>query len=337
MTHSKASLSKSFCVLPFIQQFVDTDKRILPCCIADRRRLGPEYKGTESFNSDYLKRIRYQMLSGGRPPACKPCWDKEIIGFKSKRKKVNEQFKDWVYNCDDKGLMYTMPSYYDLRPGNVCNLKCVMCNPRVSSKWREDKEYSFENFDKVVKFHDDEMDDIVNNASRIKRIQLAGGEPFYMPSVKHLLQKLKPYANNIELHITTNLTHLDDSILHILETFKKCVITISMDGLGLVGEYIRYPLNWDEFESNFNKLLTYKKLKLAVNITQSQLNEPHINTVVDWCKTYGIEDIDVNNLTEPSIMAIGSDKANLREWLSKLDKHRGTNSKLVLPWIYDDR
>ena len=79
MTHSKASLSKSYCVLPFIQQFVDTDKRILPCCIADRRRLGPEYKGTESFNSDYLKRIRYQMLTGGKPPACKPCWDKEII------------------------------------------------------------------------------------------------------------------------------------------------------------------------------------------------------------------------------------------------------------------
>ena len=68
MTHSKASLSKSYCVLPFIQQFVDTDKRILPCCIADRSRLGPEYKGTESFNSDYLKRIRYKMLTGGKTP-----------------------------------------------------------------------------------------------------------------------------------------------------------------------------------------------------------------------------------------------------------------------------
>ena len=300
MTHSKANSSKSFCVLPFIQQFVDTDKKILPCCIADRRRVGPEYNGTDSFNSDYLKKIRKQMLNGVRSPVCRPCWDKEIIGFRSKRKRVNEQFKDWVWNSDDNGLMYTMPSYYDLRPGNVCNLKCVMCNPRVSSKWREDKEYSFEQFDKTVKFHDEEMDEIVKNADRIQRIQLAGGEPFYMPSVKHLLQELKPHAHNIELHITTNLTHLEDSTLQLLENFKKCVITISMDGLGLVGEYIRYPLNWDQFESNFNKLLTYKKLKLAVNITQSQLNAPHIDSVVEWCKNYGIEDIDCLLYTSPS-------------------------------------
>ena len=48
-----------------------------------------------------------------------------------------------------------------------------------------------------------------------------------------------------------------------------------------------------------------------------------------------IEDIDVNNLTEPKILAIGSDKEELTTWLSKLDKHRGTNSRLVLPWVYE--
>jgi MoaA/NifB/PqqE/SkfB family radical SAM enzyme len=335
MTHSKANSSKSYCVLPFIQQFVDTDKRILPCCIADRRRIGPEYKGTDSFNSDYLKKIRKQMLNGIRSPACRPCWDKEIVGFRSKRKKVNEQFSDWSFEVEDDGTMITVPQYYDLRPGNVCNLKCVMCNPRVSSKWREDKEYSFEQFDKTVKFHDDEMDDIVNNASSIKRIQLAGGEPFYMPSVTRLLNKLKPYASNIELHITTNLTVLNDDMLQLLEQFKKSVITISIDGLGVVGEYIRFPLNWEVFETNFNKLLTYKKLKLSVNITKSVLNAPHVDSVVEWCKNYGIKDIEINDLTEPSVLATGSDREHLTEWLSRLDKHRGTNSRLVLPWIYE--
>ena len=34
----------------------------------------------------------------------------------------------------------------------------------------------------------------------------------------------------------------------------------------------------------------------------------HVDSVVEWCKNYGIEDIDVNNLTEPKILAIGSDK-----------------------------
>ena len=43
------------------------------------------------------------MLNGVRSPACRPCWDKEIIGFRSKRKRVNEQFKDYVWNSDDNG------------------------------------------------------------------------------------------------------------------------------------------------------------------------------------------------------------------------------------------
>ena len=36
------------------------------------------------------------------------CWDKEQLA-PSKRKRVNEQFKDYVWNSDDNGLMYTMP------------------------------------------------------------------------------------------------------------------------------------------------------------------------------------------------------------------------------------
>ena len=34
----------------------------------------------------------------------------------------------------------------------------------------------------------------------------------------------------------------------------------------------------------------------------------HVDSVVEWCKNYGIEDIDVNNLTSLKILAIGSDK-----------------------------
>ena len=138
--------------------------------------------------------------------------------------------------------------------------------------------------------------------------------PFICPHVKHLLQELKPHCPNIELHITTNLTHSGRQHISVTRNFKKCVITISMDGLGLVGEYIRYPLIGTCLNPNFNKLLTYKKLKLAVNITQSTYTL-HIDSVVEWCKNYGIEDIDAHNLTEPKLLAIGSDKEDLIDWL----------------------
>ena len=335
MTHSKHS-SSSFCILPFVQQFVDTDNRILPCCIADRHSVGPEYINVNSFNDDYLKRIRKQMLKGVKPKPCKVCYDREVIGFKSKRKKVNKQFEDWTYEVDSKGTVATMPQYYDLRPGNVCNLKCVMCNPRVSSKWIEDNHLAIEPYERTVKFSDKQINEILENATTIKRLQLAGGEPFYMPSVSNLLTGLVnlDVAKNIDLQITTNLTHLNNDLLHLLEQFKKMVITISVDGINDVGEYIRFPMKWDVFNNNLNTLLQHKRLRIAVNVTKSQLNYEHIDSILEWCNNKGLTDIDVNNLTEPSILAVGSPRNQLIDWLTALDKHRGTNSKLTLPWIY---
>ncbi|MBR18619.1 MAG: hypothetical protein CMA64_00480 [Euryarchaeota archaeon] len=335
MIRSKLN-SNSYCVLPFVQQFVDTDNRIMPCCISDRSSVGPEYTDVTSFNNDYLKRIRKQMLKGVKPKPCKVCYDNELKGFKSKRKKVNKQFEEWKFEVDDQGTMATMPQYYDLRPGNVCNLKCVMCNPRVSSKWIEDNHLSFEPYEKTVKFNSDQIDEILANASSIKRLQLAGGEPFYMPSVERLLLGLvnKGYAKNIDLQITTNLTYLKDEILHLLEQFKKIVITISVDGIKEVGEYIRFPMKWDVFNDNLDILLQQKHIRIAVNITKSQLNYEHIDTVLEWCNNKGLTDIDVNNLTYPSILAVGSPRKELKEWLTAMDKHRGTNSKQTLPWIY---
>ena len=144
MIHSKHS-SSSFCVLPFIQQFVNTDNRIAPCCISDYSHGGPEYKDANSFNCDYLKNIRREMLYSKQPKPCSICYKDEAKGKSSKRIEVNKQFEDWEYITNGQGYMYTMPQYYDLRPGNVCNLKCIMCNPQNSSKWIEDNHLLEEN------------------------------------------------------------------------------------------------------------------------------------------------------------------------------------------------
>jgi len=335
MIHSKHS-SSSFCILPFIQQFVDTDNRILPCCIGNRKNVGPEYRDVQSFNSDYLKGIRRKMLYSVKPDACSVCWSNEEKGINSKRIKVNKQFEDWKYIVNGSGYMSTLPQYYDLRPGNVCNLKCVMCNPRVSSKWIEDNELALEPYEKTIKFSSEQIDEILDSANTIKRLQLAGGEPFYMPSVKRLLQGIvdNKHSKNIDLQITTNLTILDDNILQLLESFRKIVITISVDGINKVGEYIRFPLKWKSFEDNLDKLLQQQQIHTAVNITKSQLNAEHIDTVLDWCKKKGLTDIDVNDLTYPSILAVGNPRSELITWLTALDNHRGTDSKSVLPWIY---
>ena len=335
MIHSKHS-SSSFCVLPFIQQFVNTDNRIMPCCVSEYKHGGPVYKDVNSFNCNYLKNIRQQMLTSKKPKPCSTCWKAEAEGKTSKRIQVNKQFEGWEYTTNGSGYMYTMPQYYDLRPGNVCNLKCVMCNPQNSSKWIEDNHLSMTPYGEIVKFSDETINDILSNSAIIKRLQLAGGEPFYMPSVKRLLKGLVDSGDSkhINLQITTNLTMINDSILQLLEHFEKIVITISVDGINEVGEYIRFPLDWKKFEKNLDILLQQKYIYTAVNVTKCQLNEEHIDTLLDWCKGKGLTDVDIVDLTEPSILAVGSPRSELITWLTALDNHRGTDSKSVLPWIY---
>jgi len=336
MIHSKHS-SSSFCVLPFIQQFVNTDNKISPCCISDYSHGGPVYKDANSFNCDYLKNIRRQMLYSQKPKPCNVCWKAEENGKVSKRIQVNKQFEGWEYTTNGSGYMYTMPQYYDLRPGNVCNLKCVMCNPQNSSKWIEDNHLSMTPYGEIVKFSDETINDILSNSAIIKRLQLAGGEPFYMPSVKRLLKGLVDSGDSkhINLQITTNLTIINKSILQLLEHFQKIVITISVDGIGEVGEYIRFPMNWEKFENNLDTLLQQKHIYTAINCTKSQLNAEHIDTLLDWCKEKGLTDVDINDLTDPSILAVGSPRSELITWLTALDNHRGTDSKSALPWIYE--
>ena len=119
-----------------------------------------------------------------------------------------------------------------------------------------------------------------------------------------------------------------------LEHFQKIVITISMDGIEEVGEYIRFPLNWKTFNNNVDKLIQQKHIYTAVNVTKCQLNAEHIDTLLSWCKGKGLDDVDINDLTEPSILAVGSPRSELITWLTALDNHRGTDSKSALPWIY---
>ena len=42
---------------------------------------------------------------------------------------------------------------------------------------------------RTVKFSDKQIDEILANATTIKRLQLAGGEPFYMPVCKAFVNK----------------------------------------------------------------------------------------------------------------------------------------------------
>jgi MoaA/NifB/PqqE/SkfB family radical SAM enzyme len=76
------------------------------------------------------------MTSGIQNPSCNHCWRQEDLGLYSHRLKQN---KDVVIDREIKhmnadGSMSVGPKYLEIRTGNFCNLKCIMCHPANSTE-----------------------------------------------------------------------------------------------------------------------------------------------------------------------------------------------------------
>ena len=152
-------MSKTFCPLPWIHLATRPNGDVRVCCTANASGAGEEDDKTaglvkqdgvamnlrdhtieQVWNSEHMRRTRLQMLNGEIPASCRKCFHEESKGIISKRNWETEVWKERLdidtiveQTKDDGSLPVNIP-YFDLRLGNVCNLKCVMCSPHDSSK-----------------------------------------------------------------------------------------------------------------------------------------------------------------------------------------------------------
>jgi len=158
-------ISKTFCILPWIQLSTRPNGHVRLCCTANASSAGPTndkiYGGeigilkenngqpsnfgshdlTTLWNNDFMKYIRLTMLKGEIPPSCSKCFTEEASGYRSKR---NWETIYWSKRLDvdqivkdtkEDGSVPPKIYYLDLRMGTKCNLKCIMCSPHDSSMW----------------------------------------------------------------------------------------------------------------------------------------------------------------------------------------------------------
>ena len=283
-----------FCILPWIHLFVSTTGTMRPCCVS--KEFDHQYRiqndGIEKFwNSTHMRELRSSLLAGEEPSICNVCWDKEAKGD-SFSKRLGELSYHKDINIEElielTGLDGSLPDNivsYDLRLGNLCNLKCVMCNPHNSSKWLEDKEMlgKYENTDfshhslKNLKWPKDQVlwKYLENNYHHIKIMHFAGGEPLLHKSHHSLLQSLvyKGASKNIFLKYNTNITNLPDDVFDLWSKFKRVDLWCSIDGVGELNDYIRYPSKWNDMLESLSILdNTPENVNVKINTAVSLLN-----------------------------------------------------------------
>jgi len=283
-----------------------------------RKEDGTAYKAgiddlSEARNAQLMKDIRKNMLSSKWSEECGRCMKEEENGLTSRRQYERVQWKysiiDALKNTKPDGSIDVNKSptrYYDLRFGNFCNLKCRMCGPSDSNAWFEDwikltGKTSFNDTSGEVTIEEvngklcavdfdwpnSEMfwTQLERNIQYMEHVYFAGGEPMLIERHYEFLQKCidSGYAENIMLEYNTNGTTLPPRVVNLWKKFKEVRLGVSVDGMGAVLEYQRYPVKWNKVLKNLNTIDKLpNNIKAWIAFTVTAYNVEHMIDFMKW-------------------------------------------------------
>jgi len=272
-------MSKTFCVLPFVHLATHPNGDVTPCCDS---ALNPTDKNgnklnlntntvDEIRNSDSYQKLRSDMINGIQNPACSFCWDAESKNLESRRERENEK-----YSVNDVTKNYYIDNFYllnvELRLGNVCNMKCLICHPHSSSKWNEDSDAltksNFRNFYEDVDLYSKKIiekewyrtdffyQQLINDYPKLNHLWINGGEPTLIKEHYQFLKKLidNGKSKKISLEYNINGSNISDELISLWKQFRFVQVTISMDDIGDRIFYQRYPTKFDDVINTIKKL-----------------------------------------------------------------------------------
>lgn len=314
----------TFCATPFVSLMVNTDATVRYCCMvkgALNKIKKPD--GTfftiqdqwvkDAWNSPDMQAIRMSMVSGKQVSGCSTCYLQEQSGRVSNREHSNIEWtnklgKDAIDKLIEDAILNNGSlehniAYLDLRLGNLCNLKCRMCNPYNSTQIAKEhieleaknSEYKVvwantfgkfnQNFMDVQEWFDQDIlwDQVIGLIPSLKKVYMTGGEPTLINNNFKFMQAcIDQGRTDIVLFFNTNCTNINKKFLNLISQFKRVNINASMDGVGKVNDYIRSPSKWEQISSNIEKLAQMPNVVLGITPTVQVYNVFNLVDTLAW-------------------------------------------------------
>lgn len=320
---------KTLCVLPFTHLATHPNGLVSPCCVANYEN-GVCFSRTNKkvlnlsdntidqiMNSDSFTEIRRKMLNDERPVECIGCYKDEDNGIESKRQRENSRFTVEEYFLQKEKFPL---KFVELRLGNVCNIKCLTCNPMSSSKWIEDVKklpelqkmdhYNYSDFTSKWFRNKEWYEQLLNHCDSLEEIYINGGEPTLIKEHFYFLEKLIELgvSKNISLLYNINVTLLPEKFLELLREFKHVKIQLSVDDIGERNYYIRYPSEWHTITDHISVI---RKETFDISITQT-LSILNICNIGNFFKFFHDIPVEVNMVYSPNFLHVSNLHENLK-------------------------
>lgn len=242
-------------------------------------------------NSDWLKKIKNEMSENKWPAECQRCEQSERVRGESIRTNSLVRHK----------MLKPLRSDYLIVGGvldNVCNSACQSCHAGLSTKIGSLESNNYPRINNLEVFkrlpHD-----------RILELDVNGGEPTASKNYKKILQEL---PRNVKIvRMNTNGSRMIREIEDVLKRNVMVIVTMSLDGVGDVHDYTRWPIKWDDYKKTVatyqNMQKTYKLLQLDMWTTVSCFNIKSLPDIINFAKNKGIPH-DWAFLDQPSVLNV---------------------------------
>lgn len=265
------------------KQYIDTD--------AGTGEYNPETL-EEHWNGEHMRSVRKRMMAGETLSECEVCNNK-LLNTDVYRDYFWHLFRNrydsiWE-NTDDSGYTTLKPLSWDYRFSNLCNFKCRMCGDMLSSAWEtEQRQHNMINWDdpknnwmkpevrnRITKFQDLQIEKEFSDAveeHRVEEIYWVGGEPLMYEQHWRYMKRIVELGDGHRLYAryNTNLSRVSykgiDLFDDVLSKIRDWQICASLDGTGVIGEYIRTGLNYDQWLDNFKRGVEYAKHRRQMRI-----------------------------------------------------------------------
>ena len=257
----------------------------------------PEFHTLEQLDtSEWLSKIKQDFAQDKWPDECVRCQTTEQINQTSIRLNAIEFDKKQTQSD-----YLTVGGVLD----NICNSACQSCNSNLSTKIGSLISRDYVIVDNSMAFWQLPLD-------RVVHLDLNGGEPSASKNYRHILKNIPPSVNSVR--INTNCSTVIPEIKELVQRGIQVTVTVSLDGIGQVHDYVRWPIKWENFERNLD---TYRNMgiqELNTWTTVSSLNIGDLKNIFAYTKQHELRDI------------VGKDQDNtvqLQLWTYAQDQLRG--------------
>ena len=329
-------MTNTFCPLPWIHLATRPNGDVRVCCTANASGAGiedvkdaglvkqngvnmnlREHTIEQVWNSQFMRETRLQMLDNKIPSSCTKCFKEEESGITSKRQwetSVWQQRLDIdsivAKTTEDGSLPVSIP-YFDLRLGNMCQLKCIMCSPHDSSSWIKEWKLQYPKYKTVELKKDQEwdidfdytwyqkgsfLDDMRSHAHNIRELYFAGGEPLLIPEHYKILEFMieAGAAKECILRYNSNGLELPEKLFELWDHFKQVKFNFSIDAVGERNDYIRYPSKWNNVVTNLERLDdTPDNVVVNIACAVQLLNVMNVPELVHWKESKNFKKVNL--------------------------------------------